>query len=139
LRTFYEVENSERIIHFSKEGNWVSDYTSLVVKKKTALNIQAIEPTKLLIITSEKLDELSKRVSNWDKAGNRFFAGILQEKEREMELRISKTEEERYLLLLKKQPDIIKRVPQYMIAQYLGIEAESLSRIRKRISKNGIS
>jgi CRP-like cAMP-binding protein len=43
--------------------------------------------------------------------------------------------EERYLHLLKERPELIQRVPQYQLANYLGIQPESLSRIRKRLSK----
>lgn len=139
VRTYYKSEETERITHFSKKGNWVSDYTSLIKKTKSKLNIQAIEPSKLLMISDRELDNLSARIPKWDTIGKIFFEERFQEKEREMEWRISKTAEERYILLLKKQAEILQRVPQNLIAQYLGIKPESLSRMRKRISKKGFS
>lgn len=139
LRTYYKSEESEKITHFSKEGNWLSDYTSLLRRTKSKLNIQAIEQSKLLVIYNEDLNKLSQKITKWDKIGKIFFEQRFEEKEKEMELRISRTAEERYILLLKKQPEILKRVPQKLIAQYLGIKPESLSRMRKRLSKNGIT
>ncbi len=134
LRSYYCQGEEERITHFSMEGDWVSDYNSLLTKQKSRINIQALEETELLSISPERLEELGLHIPNWDRVGRLFFEKQLREKEKEMELRIALSAEKRYVKLLNEEPIILKRVSLNMIAKYLGIKAESLSRIRKRLA-----
>lgn len=138
LRSFYHQKEGEKILYFSKEGDWISDYKSFLNQKPSKINIQAIEDTEVLSISFTSLNQLDAQIPNWDKVARHFFENRFQESESALEVRLNHTIEERYIKLLKEERTILERVPLYMIAQYIGIKPESLSRLRRRLTAKGI-
>ncbi len=139
LRNYYIIDDKEIISHFSIEGEWASDYSSIFTKKKSELNIQAIEPTNLIYLSLADVEQFNQIIIGWEKVGKLFFELQHYKREKDLKQRISLSPEQRYITLLKRRPELINRVPLYMIAQYLGMQPESLSRMRQRLAKNGIS
>lgn len=96
--------------------------------------IQALSDCELLVIAFADLQQLYEEVP----AVERFARIIAEQKLIELHERTAgfllDSAEERYAKLLQQKPNIHARVPLYLIAQYLGIKAESLSRIRRRMS-----
>jgi len=132
LRQYYLKDGSEYTELFFSEGDFLGNYVSYLKKEPSKINIQALEDCELLLFKFETIDELSSRFTNV----NQFNKIIAQQKLIELHDRLSSflmdSPEERYYKLLDEKPDIHARVKQYLIAQYLGIKPESLSRIRKR-------
>lgn len=138
LRT-YTTSNkgSEHILQFSLEGWWTGDMYSFLTGEPSTNNIEAIEDSELLLIDKSSLDKLYDKVPKFD----RFFRLLLENNyiatHRRLLSTMSDTAEERYLSFANAYPQIIQRVPQHMVASYLGLTPETLSRLRQQIAKRG--
>ncbi len=135
LRMFASGEkNGEIVIQFAFPGWWITDNFSFLTGEPTVYNIQALENTSVLLIGKQAWEDLFDKVPKLE----RYFRILLQNNyiatQRRLVSSLCQTAEEKYLSLIKAQPDIIQRVPQHMIASYLGITPETLSRIRKQAS-----
>lgn len=131
----YSVDDkgNEHILQFALEGWWIADIYSFLTGEPAEYNIDAIEDSELLQISKSALDELYERVPKFE----RYFRILTQSNmiatQRRLTATLSANADEKYLKLLSAYPNIVARVPQHMIASYLGITPETLSRVRKRI------
>ncbi|HRE50753.1 MAG TPA: Crp/Fnr family transcriptional regulator [Flavitalea sp.] len=135
LRTYsIDEKGNEHILQFSSEGWWVSDLYSFLTGEPSLFTIDALEDSELLLITKASWDKLLDKIPAFE----RYFRILIQNNliatQRRLISSISETAEKKYLKLLDSQPDCIQRVPQHMIASYLGITRETLSRIRSQMS-----
>lgn len=135
LKAFYLDENGNKhIIQFAVEDWWISDFEAFFGNYPAQLYVEAIEDSVLLGIHRDTLETLYKRIPKFErffriKTTNAFVAlrsRILSS--------LQKNNKERYLEFCQTYPQIEKRVPNYHIANYLGIKPESLSRLRKELS-----
>ena len=134
LRSYsVDEKGSEHILQFAPEGWWIADVYSFFTGENSAYNIDAIEDSELLLITNPAIEQLYERVPKFE----RYFRILTQNNMVAMQKRLtselSSSAEEKYLKLISAYPNIVARVPQHMIASYLGLTPETLSRIRKRI------
>lgn len=131
----YEVDDhgDEHIIQFAKENWWISDFKAFFQGEKATLNIDTIEESTVYGIEKKDLEQLFLDVPKFD----RFFRIKLTSAFVALQSRIlsslDKSSSERYLDFQKTYPNLEQRIPNYMIANYLGIKPESLSRIRKNL------
>jgi CRP/FNR family cyclic AMP-dependent transcriptional regulator len=135
-RVFYIDENGIEVdLFFAIEDWWVSDLASFSQRKPAKLFIQTIEDSELLFIDYKSKEKLFAKIPAFEK----LFRLMLQRTNETLLNRLisnlSKPAEERYKEFTKKYPTISQRVPQHLIAAYLGISPEFLSKIRKRLSK----
>jgi CRP-like cAMP-binding protein len=136
----FVIDNSGSIhtIQFGFEGYWVGDIYSFFSGKPALFNLESLEPARLLSIKHDDFEkacvQIPKFETYWRKTIQNGYMGSL--------LRIAKgfsdDAEHRYLSLILQQPDLPSRVPQYLVASYLGIRPESLSRIRKKLSERPV-
>lgn len=134
LRSYsVDEKGNEHILQFAPEGWWIADIFSFFTGENSAYNIDAIEDSELLLITNPAIEQLYERVPKFE----RYFRILTQNNMVAMQKRLtselSSSAEEKYLNLIAAYPNIVSRVPQHMIASYLGLTPETLSRIRKRI------
>ena len=133
----YEVDKNgdEHIIQFAKENWWISDFKAFFEEGRAILNIDCIEDSIVLGIEKQDLESLFLDIPKFD----RFFRIKLTSAYVALQSRIlsslDKSNSERYEEFLNAYPNLEQRIPNYMIANYLGIKPESLSRIRKNLSK----
>lgn len=135
LRSFIiDEKGAEHIMQFSLEGWWVADLSSFLTGDPSKYNIEALEDCELLLITKPSWDLLLEKVPAFE----RYFRILIQNNlivtQRRLIASFSDTAEEKYHKLLQNFPHIIQRVPQHMIASYLGITRETLSRVRGQIA-----
>ena len=135
LRSYtIDEKGLEHIIQFAFEGWWISDQYSFLTGEPSLYNIDALEDCELLLLSREAEEEMMQKLPKME----RFFRILLQNHLIAMQRRIisslSRTAEEKYQELIVSCPTIPQRVPQHMMASYLGITPETLSRIRKQIS-----
>lgn len=127
-------QGKEIIIQFALEDWWIGDLESFHYEKPSTFYIQALEDSELMLLSRRDFlrvcEELPKYKSFPDEKVQRNHFATLKR------LSIAKlgTPEEKYLLLMKEQPQLFQRVPLHYIASFLSIEPESLSRLRKRLS-----
>ncbi|WP_159732155.1 Crp/Fnr family transcriptional regulator [Sphingobacterium sp. 18053] len=128
-------EGQEHVIALSVEDWWTSDFASYITQQPATLFVEAIEDSTLIQLSYKDEQELYEQVPKFE----RFFrlqverSGVAIQKR--MLWSISKTAEERYDELINRQPQFLQRFPQYVIASYLGMTTQFLSKIRNQKAK----
>jgi CRP-like cAMP-binding protein len=130
-----DAKGKEHIVQFAPETWWLADSNSLNTRAPSQYFIDAIEDSELLLIDTAGHLGLVDKVAAY---GAAFRAGLQKHaaaKDERIVSALSASAEERYLQFLATYPSIVRRVPQTMLASYLGITPETLSRIRKNLSQ----
>ncbi len=135
MRTYFiDSSGEEHIVQFAIEGWWISDLQSFILQVPATFHVQAIEDCDILELPYENLEMLYERIPKME----RYFRVITQRAFISFQQRIiqniSMSAEERYLAFKEKYPKIELRIPQRLIASYLGISAEFLSKIKARLA-----
>ena len=133
-KTFYLDDNGqEHIIMFSIEDWWTSDMGSFIAQTPADFNVQCLENTELVMFSHEVIEELYAEIPKLE----RFFRQLIERAFVASQKRIVRnfalTAKERYLYFRNQYPKIEQRIPQYMIASYLGITKEFLSKIKSQL------
>ncbi|MEC5171309.1 Crp/Fnr family transcriptional regulator [Chryseobacterium nepalense] len=128
-------EGNEHILQFVNEMSWTTDPESFYNNTPSKLTIEAMEPSEIFAFKLEDFAELREQIPEL----NVFVENILTRKSMEIHkrllLHISSSPEEKYLDFINTYPDIFNRVPLHMVASYLGLSRETLSRVRRNILK----
>lgn len=136
LRAYTVTEaGKEHILQFAPENWLISDRSSSLFEDPSRQYIDAVEDTEAILINIEffeKMTEISVEFQryNWIALNNR-----IRHLNKRINLLISASAEARYMDFIQVYPDILLRVPQWMVASYLGITPESLSRVRKELAR----
>jgi len=125
----------EYILRFGMEGWWLGDYESYMLEEPTKFYVEMLEDTDLLIIPKEQMMKLIATIPAVAETIRVIDKKNFIVTQQRIHAAISQTAEERYESLVKSHPDFLQRFPQNMIASYLGITPESLSRIRKKMAE----
>ncbi len=135
LRTYHLRDGKEISTYFACDKQFISSFSSFITQTASFETLEAIEDSSVYELSYQALTELYKDSSKFEKLGR-----ILAEKnylcvmDRTLTMQ-TRTAKEKYLDFIKNyDDDIVQRVPQHMIATFLGIAPESLSRVRKEIS-----
>jgi CRP-like cAMP-binding protein len=135
LRSYnVDAKGDEHMSVFGWEGWWLSDFNSFLTGEPSALNIDAIEASELLLISRADYDAITLAVPIMDRYFRILYQNSIVTKERRLMSSITHSAEEKYLQLIQLNPKIGERIPQNLIASYLGIAPETLSRIRKNLA-----
>ena len=133
---FINRNGQEQITQFGIENWWITDYSSLETEKPSNYYIQAIEDAELISINKKTYEELLLKVPKME----RYFRIILQKAHtasmRRFEYVRDQTDEERYHHFINLFPGFVQRIPQYMLASYLGFTPQFLSKIRGKKSES---
>ena len=132
-----DEKGEKHVIQFALEDYWISDLYSFFSGKKAIYSIEVLEQTKVLALNKDSFQKACDTIPTFD----RYFRILLQNAYVTLQQRMAKTNSEEgenlYKEFSKIHPDFIQRIPQYLVASYLGVKPESLSRIRKGIAKKG--
>jgi CRP-like cAMP-binding protein len=134
LKTYYtDEEGQEHIVMFALENWWTTDMGSFISQTPADYNVQCLEDSELLQLSYESLEFLYSAIPKLE----RFFRIIIQKAFVAVQKRLinnfSLPAKERYLVFREQYPQIEQRVPQYMIASYLGMSREFLSKIKSQL------
>ncbi|MEL7271171.1 MAG: Crp/Fnr family transcriptional regulator [Bacteroidota bacterium] len=132
LRQYVQQEGEEFIQNFFVTGDFMGLFSRPNKQRNESLRIQAIEVCELLVMPYERLQCLIGFSKNLEQFSNHWQTEKYTELDQMYVRLLAQTPEQRYRWLLSHKPEIINQVPQYYIAQYLGIKPETLSRIKKR-------
>ncbi|RRQ45344.1 Crp/Fnr family transcriptional regulator [Chryseobacterium sp. SC28] len=136
LLRMYSIDKAgkEHVIQFAPENWIISDTTSQLLNEKSRFYIEAIEDSTIIVTKDGFFDNLAKVYPHVAEKNQRLMFNHIKNLQNRVNALISTTAEERYLDFLKKYPNLMLRVPQWMVASYLGITPESLSRVRKELA-----
>lgn len=134
LKSFIlDEKGQQRISLFAFEGWWISDFNSFINQEKAVLNIDAIENSEVLMISYEDYEKLTLQIPVMDRYFRLLYQNSLVTKDYRLIVSNSFTAEEKYLQLVKNNPEMMQKIPHSLIASYLGLSPETISRIRKKI------
>jgi CRP-like cAMP-binding protein len=128
-----DEKGEKHAIQFSLEGYWISDLYSFFSRRIGVYNIETLEPCQMLVINRDNFQKACDEIPIFD----RFFRLLIENAFVALQYRLAKTNsadaESRYKEFAQLYPAFIQRIPQYLIASFLGIKPQSLSRIRKEM------
>jgi CRP-like cAMP-binding protein len=133
LRSYtVDEKGSEHILQFASEGWWMADLSSYLADEPSLLNIDALEASELLLISKPLWEQAMKEIPSLE----HYFRIILQNHlvatQKRLLQSLTETADERHKRFLKTYPECVQRLPQHIIASYLGVTRETLNRIRKQ-------
>ena len=127
-----DYEGNTHVMQIRYTGTWLGDLSSFFTNSPTHFNIRAFQDTELLLINHDTFEYISKKYPIFEKY---FRIGIQNAYSQTLNQIFnihSQSAEKRYKELIKNIPSILDDIPHYMIASYLGIKPQSLSRIRNQ-------
>ncbi|MBE8712992.1 Crp/Fnr family transcriptional regulator [Sphingobacterium hungaricum] len=128
-----DEKGGEHIIQFAPENWIIADRSSLYFNEPSDYFIKAIEPTIVVYLKKEFAEEATKISTSFACFNDTSLQRNIYFQQKRIHSLLAMTAKERYLSFMEMYPNLILRVPQWMIASYLGITPESLSRVRKEI------
>ena len=135
LRSYtIDEKGAEHILQFALEGWWTADLYSFFTEEPSLFNIEALEDSELLLINRPSWETLLEKLPVLERYFRILIQNSLIATQRRLMESLSETAEKKYLKFMKLYPESIQRVPQHMIASYLGITRETLSRLRRDIA-----
>lgn len=132
LRRYYIINGEEKTTSFFTE---MEAFTPHCVHNNAPSEyyLSCVEDTILTISNSDMEQEVNKKFPKFEKMCKLLSEELLAKEQVDFDTFKTSSPEQRYLSLLEKRPDLIQRVPQHQLASYLGIQPQSLSRLRARI------
>lgn len=135
LRSYsIDEKGVDRIIQFALEGWTISDLYSFLTAEPATYTIDALEDAELVLISKAAHEELLKTLPKYETWIRIQITGAYIAMQRRLTSIISLSLEERYANFSSLYPNIVQRVPQHMIASYMGLTPETLSRVRKKMT-----
>lgn len=135
LRSYRVGEDgTEHILRFAVENWWISDHESYNTGNPSKSNIDALENAEVILIEKPAFVYLMMTIPRFKNFIEGLKSRSFDASQNRIMSNISDTAEEKYQYFMTSFPDIFYRVPLHMIASYLGVSRETLSRIRSRFS-----
>lgn len=132
VRLFYIKDSGEKTAYFYPKNTFISAYESFVYRKPSKLNLQTTEATTLVEISFEASQKLLAYSPKFEALARIAMEDELIIHQQIIESLLTLSPEERYFNLMNDSPEVFQKVPQHQIASYIGVQPESLSRIKKR-------
>lgn len=135
LRSFVvDAKGKEHVIQFAPENWWISDQNSLSRREPAQFTIDAVEDSEVLLFDATFFRKLSQLTPAFTEFFHRLLQNNVRTLQRRLVLTLSASAEQRYVDFGQTYPTLARRLPQRMIASYLGVTPESLSRIRRELA-----
>lgn len=136
IRAFYINNKGEEInVSFIKEGEFAIHYEAFVTQKKSKYYFQSIEPTIVIHIPYEHIWDCCDRFPSMDRYLRLILERELYLKQKRIDSFIFDNAETRYINFIKNEPELFSRLTISYLSSYLGIERQTLTRIRKKLVK----
>ena len=136
LLRLYSVDDKgiEHMLQFALTGWWIVDIYSFLAGEPSRFNIDALEDSELLLLSHENFEAMMAALPKMERYFRILFQNNIIAKERRLESAIAFGAEERYRQFEQAYPNFVQRIPLNLIASYLGITPETLSRIRRKLA-----
>lgn len=130
----YNKNGNEIIEEFAFENSFITNYYSYLTCKPSEKEIRCIEDTTVHVITRQSLDKLGNDYQFIRDMARQMNEKLFLRNHDRVKSLLLDSPPERYLQLVSQRKDLAQRIPQYLIASYLGVTPETISRIRNKIS-----
>lgn len=135
LRSYtIDEAGKEHIVQFASENWIITDRSSTYFHEGSDFYIDAIESTTAIFLDRTFIDKASELSTRFRQFNEKALHNHIRQLQKRITMLLSATAEQRYLNFIRLYPDLTLRVPQWMIASYLGVAPESLSRVRKELA-----
>lgn len=132
----YSVDSkgNQHVLRFAFEGWWIADLQSFFTGKPSTLNIEVLEDSELLVLDRKNHEKLLKEVPSYERYHRIIVENAYVALQQRVENALGLTAEEKYARLIKHNHEFMNRVPLNLVASYLGMSPETLSRVRGNFS-----
>lgn len=136
VRSFYiDNDGNEITVGFYKEGDYATHYPAYISRSKSHYTIQCLEPTKMVLLSFEDQLWIYNQSANFERYGRLITEEILKRQQARIESFIFETAEQRYLNFIETHAGLFNRISLSHLCSFLGIERQSLTRIRQKLSQ----
>lgn len=135
FRFYYLAEGKEICTGFIGTGNYVSEYNSFLTQTPSAMYVEAMEDTEVVNLSYTDMQTGYDNFSFFERFGRKIAEKLFILLSSQITRLLTLTPEQRYQYVVDHQPGLLQHIPQYMIASFIGITPEHLSRIRKKMSE----
>ena len=136
VRLFYTTDGKDISIGFVGAGEYTSEYESFLTKQPAAQNIEALTEVEVVDLTFDDMQRLYKEYPVFQEFGRKIAEQLFIMLNQRNTALLATSPEDRYKNMIANNPTLLQQVPQYMLASFIGVTPEHLSRIRKKISSN---
>ena len=126
-----DKKGTEHSIHFAMENQFIADYSCFMLKQPSLYSLEALEETETIVLPRAAVEWGYKNLKEGDRLGRLIAEFYFIYQDNRIKNMYSRTPKERYDTITEVFPNIHNRVPQHMIASYLGITSVHLSRLKK--------
>ncbi|WP_147678826.1 Crp/Fnr family transcriptional regulator [Algibacter pacificus] len=134
-KTFYlDTEGQEHVIMFAIENWWTADMGSFISQTPADYNVQCLENTELILFSYENLELLYKKIPKLERLFRQIVERAFVASQKRIVRNFSLSAKDRYLYFKNQYPQIEERIPQYLVASFLGITKEFLSKIKSQLA-----
>jgi len=138
LRSYsVDCDGKEHVVKFAVEHWWIADRDSLVSGEPAKLNIDAIEDSEAVLLSKQNFDLVCQKIPVFNGMVNDLLQSAYNASQNRVLANISLSSCEKYEYFLQRYPDLAVRIPLSMIASYLGMSPETLSRVRNQVVSRG--
>ncbi len=132
FRFYINTGERDATYYFAAENEFICDYPSFLPQRPSAVNIQALEAAEIRAISFDDLQSFYREVNSGERFGRLIAEEIFVDSIQQLASFYQDKPAVRYQNFVHRFPQLVQRLPQYYIASYVGIEPQSLSRIRRR-------
>jgi CRP-like cAMP-binding protein len=135
IRSYYtDKDGNEITVRFYAENDYATHYTAFITQQPSKYTFQCLENTELVVLNYESMQWAYRNIQAFERYGRLVAEEILKMQQHRIESFIFQSAEERYLDFIKQYPQIYNRVSLSHLCSYLGIERQTLTRIRQKIA-----
>lgn len=135
----YNKEGQEIVDEFAYEPGFVTNYYSFLTQQPSLKEIRCVEDCRLYVISRQTLEKLGKQYTFLERMSHKVSEQLFLRSQERISSLLLDSATVRYQKLITQRPDLAQRIPQYLLAAYLNVKPETVSRIRKKLAQQILS